>query len=460
MSDQSDFEDEGSEMSILEDDDDFESADSDSNSNNNADSTDSEDESDVPVVRGPWVTINDPETYEHPSEIVQFEQRIGPINPPPINSHPIEYFDRLASDPATGGSLINILVTETNRYADQYIQQAENPKSWVNVNALEMRAFLGLFLSMGLVKKPSLRSYWNASLDSWITNTPAFKSVMPRNRFQNILRFLHCNNNEEEVPRGQEGHDHAHKIRPVLDLLNNTFKDNYELARDITVDESMVGYVSTLSLYCGKGGARSQHGSGFDLVTDLVNPFYNKWHHVLVDNAFCSPHLCHYLLERNTYMTGTVRVHRKGMPSSFKRIRVPKGEREVRQQGQLMAMKYGDRKQVTFLSTFSDPRIIPTTNARGVRREVPTVVNLYNKKMGGVDLGDQHIQSYDPDVQKENYAGYAKRKQDQTALPAVLLYALVTVSAGFTPSDTFNEHMQMHHTHLSLNKLCGLIILK
>ena len=43
-------------------------------------------------------------------------------------------------------------------------------------------------------------------------------------------------------------------------------------------------------------------------------------------------------------------------------------------------------------------RIIPTTNARGVRREVPTVVNLYNKKMGGVDLGDQHIQSYDPDV--------------------------------------------------------------
>ena len=75
MSDQSDFEDEGSEMSIL-DDVDFESSDSDSNSNNNADSTDSEDESDVPVVRGPWVTINDPQTYEHPLAIVPFEQRI------------------------------------------------------------------------------------------------------------------------------------------------------------------------------------------------------------------------------------------------------------------------------------------------------------------------------------------------------------------------------------------------
>ncbi|CAC5378841.1 unnamed protein product [Mytilus coruscus] len=198
------------------------------------------------------------------------------------------------------------------------------------------------------------------------------------------------------------GDDFAHSESSDSDTNSNNNADSTD-----SEDE----YVSTLSLYCGKGGARSQHCSGFDLVTDLVTPFYNKWHHVLVDNAFCSPNLCHYLLERNTYMTGTVRVHRKGMPSSFKRTCVPKGEREVRQQGQFMVMKYGDRKQVTFLSTFSDPRIIPVTNARGARREVPTVVNLYNKKMGGVDLGDQHIQSYDPDVQKENYAGYAKRKQ-------------------------------------------------
>lgn len=111
MSDQSDFEDEGSEMSILEVDDDFvhsESSDSDTNTNNNADSTDSEVESEVLIVRGPWVTVNDPETYEHPSEIIEFEQHIGPINPPPINRHPIEYFDHLASDPATGESLIDI----------------------------------------------------------------------------------------------------------------------------------------------------------------------------------------------------------------------------------------------------------------------------------------------------------------------------------------------------------------
>jgi hypothetical protein len=36
--------------------------------------------------------------------------------------------------------------------------------------------------------------------------------------------------------------------------------------------------------------------------------------------------------------------------------RVAKSDRIARQQGPLMAMKYGDQKAVTFLSTFEGPR--------------------------------------------------------------------------------------------------------
>ena len=36
-------------------------------------------------------------------------------------------------------------------------------------------------------------------------------------------------------------------------------------------------------------------------------------------------------------------------------------------------------------------------NNRGVEKRVPKVVDIYNRKMGGVDLADQHIQVYDPD---------------------------------------------------------------
>ena len=38
-----------------------------------------------------------------------------------------------------------------------------------------------------------------------------------------------------------------------------------------------------------------------------------------------------------------------------------------------------------------------TQNSRGVEKRIPKVVDIYNRKMGGVDLADQHIQVYDQD---------------------------------------------------------------
>ncbi|KAJ8310378.1 hypothetical protein KUTeg_012243, partial [Tegillarca granosa] len=77
---------------------------------------------------------------------------------------------------------------------------------------------------------------------SWLFHTPSFGTVMKRNRFQLILKYLHCNDNSTAVRRGVNGHDPAHKIRPILDLVNQRFKECYNLARDLTVDESIVGF--------------------------------------------------------------------------------------------------------------------------------------------------------------------------------------------------------------------------
>jgi hypothetical protein len=71
---------------------------------------------------------------------------------------------------------------------------------------------------------------------------------MRRNRFQNLVRYLHCNNNENAVPRCRHGHDPAHKIRLVLDLINNTFSHHYGLDRDVIIDESIVGFKGRNSL--------------------------------------------------------------------------------------------------------------------------------------------------------------------------------------------------------------------
>ncbi|XP_062609963.1 piggyBac transposable element-derived protein 4-like [Saccostrea cucullata] len=130
----------------------------------------------------------------------------------------------------------------------------------------------------------------------------------------------------------------------------------------------------------------------------LIQPYLQRYHHFVCDNYFSSPALCSALFEANTYMTGTVRVCRKGMPRSLKGLKLQRGEISVKQSGPIMALCYGDRRTVTFMSTLSKPNVITTQNARGVEVLMPAVNYVYNKKMGGVDLSDKSLELYDPDI--------------------------------------------------------------
>jgi len=69
---------------------------------------------------------------------------------------------------------------------------------------------------MGLVQKQDIDAYW--SIDDAIA-TPIFNKTMARNRFTQILSFLHLNNNEHHVNRGEEGHDPLFKVRTILDKV-------------------------------------------------------------------------------------------------------------------------------------------------------------------------------------------------------------------------------------------------
>lgn len=210
-------------------------------------SDESEDESDDEVdIEYLW-TVKNPDTFEFPFEIRPFTEQTGPQNAPDRNASPLSYFNWLSTD--ENESVIDILVEETNRYAGQKIADTYEhlkPNSrlndWEDVTKEEMSAFLGLWLAMGIIRKPSIESYWNETQKTWLYNTPEFSKIMRRDRFQLILQCLHANDNNLAIPRGHEHHDPAHKVRRILDLLNTNFKNKYAAARDLTVDESMVGH--------------------------------------------------------------------------------------------------------------------------------------------------------------------------------------------------------------------------
>jgi hypothetical protein len=111
-------------------------------------------------------------------------ENVGPKHMPDIDAAPIKYFELFFTT-----SFLMLIVTETNRYAMQYIssnnlKDKSRAKEWLPVRLEEVRAFIACVLNMGLVRKPTIFSYWS-KLSSGAT--PWFPKMFPRNRFQLIL---------------------------------------------------------------------------------------------------------------------------------------------------------------------------------------------------------------------------------------------------------------------------------
>lgn len=131
---------------------------------------------------------------------------------------------------------LNLIVTQTNIYAQQEISQNQGTSSarkttWKDTNITEMKTFLGLLFHMGPVSLPTISLYWNKSI---FYNMPFWRSVMSRNRFQLLLRYLHFADNS--VPSD----DRLYKVRPVLSHFNDVMSNSCTPQINICIDESMM----------------------------------------------------------------------------------------------------------------------------------------------------------------------------------------------------------------------------
>lgn len=138
--------------------------------------------------------------------------------------------------------LIDTLVHETNRYADQYIARATlGPESrvhrWKPTTAAEMKLFLAMSMLMGVIYKPSIEMYWSKST---LLATPGIASLMPRNRYCLILQFLHFNNNDSMPDKDSVDYDRLGKIRQVYDTITSAFTTAYIPGREVCIDEGMI----------------------------------------------------------------------------------------------------------------------------------------------------------------------------------------------------------------------------
>ncbi|KAK2183987.1 hypothetical protein NP493_288g03005 [Ridgeia piscesae] len=344
------------------------------------------------------------------------------LHPPEAN--PGMYFDQFWT-----GEMWQQLVDETNRYADQERRRNPPPPSapiWMPVATDEMRAFVGLCFAMGILRLPSRNDYWRVS--NWLLKTN-FGTVMARDRFNLIWRYLHLANNDAP---GAEG-DKLIKIRWFVDFLNDQFQAVYVPYGKYTVDESMVkfkgrlefrqylpakptkwgvkvwvlaesdtGYLSKFQVYTGRAPGGQERGLTHRVVTDLVDHLYGQYTQVYFDNFYTSPDLLTYLHARQVYACGTVRANRKNLPTALlpKNVNLQRHEFKVAQKDELSFVVWQDTKPVCVLSNFHDPTAMGAVSRRvrlggGAQHvAVPAVVADYQKYMKGVDLMDQMVGYY------------------------------------------------------------------
>ena len=312
-------------------------------------------------------------------------------------------------------------VAETNRYASQCLEGISRKRrgmaEWTPVDAAEMKKFFGLLFLMGLNDRPAIRLYWSTH-----RLLPSFHGkVMSRNRYQDILRYLHVVDNRSSQDSSAT-QDALWKLRPFVDRLLSRFKALFEPGKELSLDEGTcpfkgrVGFrtynpkkphkwgirlyevCDALTGYCLSFKISSGESSSVSgIVLELMQDYLHKGHELYVDRFYTSIPLFLELHRKHTLAVGTCQINRRGMPKTFLNQNIPRGDVLACRQGPILALKWHDKRDVVVLSTkHTSEMTTVSVRARGGRvlKDKPVAVDEYNKHMGGVDKSDQMLEYY------------------------------------------------------------------
>lgn len=116
---------------------------------------------------------------------------------------------------------------------NKLVCDTKNPERSTSFNLLDLKKFLGILLYVSVQHFLNTRSYWSPKYGY----EPIY-SVISNNKFEQLKKSLHFNNNDHHKPIGDPGHDRLFKIRPVIDELNNKFS-SVAMEQRLSIDEQM-----------------------------------------------------------------------------------------------------------------------------------------------------------------------------------------------------------------------------
>lgn len=365
--------------------------------------------------------------------------------------------------------LLNYMVTETNRYAQQMKSQNNNSrhariKSWHDTTYDEMKFFLATIMWMGLVRLPQVRNYW--SKNNIYTNK--INSILSRNRFEILVRVWHfCDNSNPPE------NDRLYKITPLINMLVERFQYAYVPEENFCIDETLVpyrgrlsfkqyipnkrhrfgiklyklclqgGYTYNLKVYCGKDKTGNKNISGAtNTVLELSDKLLDKGRTIYTDNFYSSVSLAHELQKRKTHLVGTLRSNRKHNPLEIVKAKLERYESKGLQSNTgCTVLKWKDKKDVLVISTKHDNSTV-SVQRHGQEIKKPEIILDYNKCKAFIDLSDQ-LKAYSTSLRK-GVKWYRK-----------LAVELLT---GTTLINAYCLHQKVTHKKNSITKFKELVV--
>lgn len=317
----------------------------------------------------------------HPPTAIPFHATPGLNIPLPRSATPLQYLELFFTV-----SVWRHLIETTNEYARFRIgsmppQRRSLFRRWRDITLLEMKAFIGMIINMGLIQLSDIKDYWSTHLT---LNIPFFRKVFSRDRFLQIYWMLHVGETSTPTKRS--------KIQPFLDLLLPLFRAYLTPSRELSIDESMIafrgrvafrqyikgkpqpwgikayvlsesrtGYMYNVVIYYGKETLLNtipgmNHTT--NVIMTLMEPLQNMGYDLYTDRFYTSPQVATQLLGISTSITGTVMGNRKNMPAAAREGRQRRGEVATYRQGSLVVVKWTDKRTLITLTTKYTNRMV------------------------------------------------------------------------------------------------------
>jgi len=214
------------------------------------------------------------------------------------------------------------------------------------------------------MKLPKISSYWC----TYSQSSP--KTVMSRNRFELLLRFLHFNNNEET-----DKNDRLYKINKVVDALDQNFQTYYELDETVCVDKFLVSLLGRIIFRPFLKQKRHKYGIKIFKLCSGLEYTYKFWIYCgkrlnVQFNIYwyCDDHILHKSLCRQLVyqcrfsratncfqnsLVETIQKNRWGILEKIKLKKLKRGELIAKQNKKgTMILKWKDKQDNAFYKTF------------------------------------------------------------------------------------------------------------